>query len=116
MRGNRASVVVAEGREGSIPAHAGEPFSPVNVTVDSSTVYPRACGGTDVIARCFLLMYKVYPRACGGTAAFLAPRPWPTGLSPRMRGNPVVRGGGRKGGGSIPAHAGEPRFRETGVL
>ncbi len=74
------------GYAGSIPAWAGEPFSPVS-PAPSSGVYPRVGGGTLRTSR-----------GCPGTR----------GLSPRGRGNRaygIHRWGGR---GSIPAWAGEP--------
>ena len=50
----------------------------------------------------------VYPRECGGTS----PPPMLTtaesGLSPRVRGNPLPQAGAPRGGRSIPASAGEP--------
>ena len=45
---------------------------------------------------------------CGGTARALASRARPTGLSPRVRGNPPVRLPAATNRGSIPACAGEP--------
>ena len=72
----------------SIPAPAGEP------TLDNhsrcrSTVYPRACGGTD---------------AGEGLAYAIG------GLSPRLRGNQLSRVDRAHLLGSIPAPAGEPGF------
>ena len=86
MRGNRPVGSAVTGGEGSIPAYAGEPPTPSGV-IGPGPVYPRVCGGTQAIA-------------CLRHAA--------SGLSPRMRGNLVVRR--RSGGfhGSIPAYAGEP--------
>ena len=87
MRGNRRARHDRGEKEGSIPAHAGEPRrGPQQPAPDR--VYPRACGGTSI--------------------AFAEDTAW-LGLSPRMRGNrhhdqePDLRRG------SIPAHAGEPR-------
>ena len=53
----------------------------------------------------------VYPRVCGGTASLRCQLARPSGLSPRVRGNPwrTERAHGRHG--SIPACAGEPRSR-----
>ena len=51
---------------------------------------------------------RVYPRVCGGTTApRWTPMP-PQGLSPRVRGNPVVSSPRVRRRGSIPACAGEP--------
>ena len=71
----------------SIPARAGEPRSLIvsNVTI------------------------SVYPRACGGTASRCGSLPPPAGLSPRVRGNPVLDRLEQSFLRSIPARAGEPR-------
>ena len=53
-------------------------------------------------------IWQVYPRVCGGTCRRRKASPCSTGLSPRVRGNPWMRGGRRVGSGSIPACAGEP--------
>ena len=72
--------------ERSIPASAGEPAKAFS-TADSTTVYPRECGGT-----C---------RQC--------PRCWRHfGLSPRVRGNPRPTQYNHLPLRSIPASAGEP--------
>ena len=71
---------------GSIPACAGEPMrrSP-----------DRVCG-------------RVYPRVCGGTCMNLLKMLSPSGLSPRVRGNPKALAVCLLAKGSIPACAGEP--------
>ena len=76
----------------SIPARAGEPTT-AETTRHLLTVYPRACGGTS--AQDYL-----------GTP--------PSGLSPRVRGNHPGLAAGIKSAGSIPARAGEPRWRPFG--
>ena len=84
--GEPSGAVSGAGRMRSIPAHAGEP-RPVRLSRQSSWVYPRPRGGTDVDLT----------NAEDG---------W--GLSPPTRGNrrrPDQRGGRM---GSIPVHAGEP--------
>ena len=87
VRGNRASRPHYPGRQGSIPACAGEPRS-YHTSRMRQPVYPRVCGGTDFLSQ----------------EAFAL-----DGLSPRVRGNRGQRtpDGGRRG--SIPACAGEPR-------
>ena len=86
MRGNRAVARCRRACPGSIPAYAGEP-SPACRAYALSTVYPRVCGGTPLVAT--------------GNAAW-------HGLSPRMRGNPAARRGFCGQYRSIPAYAGEP--------
>ena len=54
------------------------------------------------------LLLEVYPRVCGGTSIDTLVGRVDTGLSPRVRGNPI---GGMivvQRDGSIPACAGEP--------
>ena len=87
MRGNLFRRAGIPQIAGSIPAHAGEPFS----------------------FFIFLTPLKVYPRACGGTVSGQLFGIDDQGLSPRMRGNRVRASGSGQRSGSIPAHAGEPR-------
>ena len=86
MRGNPMQGIDGGARQGSIPAHAGQP-----------------CQG-------FIgaLLGKVYPRACGATAALPQAKHAATGLSPRMRGNRGEEKQLAAVRGSIPAHAGQP--------
>ncbi len=86
LRGNLATLVDRTSMMGSIPAPAGEP--------------PRA--------PCPVLQGAVYPRACGGTMTALGPSLSGTGLSPRLRGNPIGRHHIIDLFRSIPAPAGEP--------
>ena len=86
VRGNRARKTADGPCEGSIPARAGEPW----------WSDPGSAGA------------RVYPRACGGTDAPTSPGTPITGLSPRVRGNPVGTVRRPFDRGSIPARAGEP--------
>ena len=72
----------------SIPARTGEPVSPI-WTRTLTTVYPRAYGGTQALHR--LLAHT-------------------QGLSPRVRGNPVLVGRSLDNRRSIPARTGEPKL------
>ena len=86
MRGNPISLRSVIVCLRSIPAYAGEPH----------TAPDRHRGAS------------VYPRVCGGTVgADGALTPW-RGLSPRMRGNPVLLVAVAGPLRSIPAYAGEP--------
>ena len=78
---------------GSIPACAGEPMTGCR---------PRRPA-------------RVYPRVCGGTVPANARSQRVSGLSPRVRGNRSCRVGVRRGGGSIPACAGEPTTRRRRI-
>ena len=93
VRGKRGSDAAPPARPRSIPACAGE--APVQMrTAAARRVYPRVCGGSDT----------------GAT-----PHQRHTGLSPRVRGKLRLDGGELRGGGSIPACAGEaPRSMITG--
>ena len=86
MRGNRDWFSRRGYMEGSIPACAGEP----SLNFDARS-----------------LMW-VYPRVCGGTEAKIKAKGFRSGLSPRVRGNPLPVGHERTFTGSIPACAGEP--------
>ena len=89
LRGNRLTRTSPDEYSGSIPAPAGEPDGcpPPHW---STSVYPRACGGT-------------LPCTDGGMPA--------SGLSPRLRGNLAGNGQRRAHARSIPAPAGEPSCR-----
>ena len=86
VRGNRLRVNADGWPQRSIPACAGEPPTS-NPPPPSSRVYPRVCGGTGPVIGSFIT---------------------DTGLSPRVRGNPVDAHAGAGCPGSIPACAGEP--------
>ena len=86
MRGNPAARPAAVPATGSIPACAGEP----------------SAHGTRAIPP------WVYPRVCGGTIFCAGSPSGRRGLSPRVRGNPVVCPPAQESVGSIPACAGEP--------
>ena len=87
VRGNPGTAIRPKDGPGSIPACAGEPHM--------LGLPPRV---------------KVYPRVCGGTDVLSSVSSRPQGLSPRVRGNPAAGSGGRPAAGSIPACAGEPRI------
>ena len=86
VRGNPGPRVRRSEYAGSIPACAGEPYSSRNHH-EQSRVYPRVCGGTSNICSRHLSI---------------------SGLSPRVRGNPVSLSFRIAALGSIPACAGEP--------
>ena len=86
VRGNRGRPRFPGGNHGSIPACAGEP------RYHTGQPEPR----------------RVYPRVCGGTDLVLCRPPQLMGLSPRVRGNRRAAPARRTAGGSIPACAGEP--------
>ena len=87
MRGNQGYDFYEVRSNRSIPAYAGEPNTK-NFSAKPGWVYPRVCGGTGHCQRCGALV---------------------SGLSPRMRGNRVLRQTVVTYSGSIPAYAGEPR-------
>ena len=91
VRGNRGVECGRIVDERSIPACAGEPGYPFQLT------YPM----------------PVYPRVCGGTAKRQRVPGIARGLSPRVRGNPIRPDMDGQGRGSIPACAGEPATRQT---
>ena len=86
VRGNHEHTDSLQSERGSIPACAGQP-SLSRLLVGGSRVYPRVCGATG------LGMFMPLQR---------------TGLSPRVRGNRVLRSPLPVLSGSIPACAGQP--------
>ena len=94
VRGNPRRAGRAVDGQGSIPAGAGEPPTGSCRTPDPA----------------------VYPRGCGGTFTGLSAGTTYTGLSPRVRGNPMRRDPGHRGLGSIPAGAGEPSCVSSMVI
>ena len=100
---------------GSIPARAGEPQAATSLA-DAGMVYPRACGGTAILA-VDTQPARVYPRACGGTGDTVAVSPWRIdGSIPARAGEPsywVARRVARLR--SIPARAGEPGSAKAAV-
>ena len=89
VRGNLQDCQIICTSHRSIPACAGEPH-PSSCATQGSPVYPRVCGGTHC------------RNSLGDNT---------TGLSPRVRGNPLVLSSQTPCKGSIPACAGEPRGR-----
>ena len=92
VRGNPAGGLCGADSGGSIPACAGEPR-------------PRLPGGRQD---------RVYPRVCGGTRLLHSGRLLLSGLSPRVRGNPVHPLAFGQVTRSIPACAGEPVIQDEG--
>ena len=91
VRGNPPFLRSRSFGQGSIPARAGEPFRTASQST-GTRVYPRTCGGTGSSwHRCALL----------------------PGLSPHVRGNPILWTETGRMEGSIPARAGEPPGSHT---
>ena len=88
VRGNPVTRCGSYSGRGSIPACAGEP--------PHCSSHRRRWG--------------VYPRVCGGTCSAARRCPPPSGLSPRVRGNPDLWATAQSDRGSIPACAGEPTW------
>ena len=91
LRGNRWCRYCQPRPAGSIPAPAGEPLRK-RLHIEHMEVYPRACGGTIEVGHAI---------------------PLPSGLSPRLRGNPPQGSGQSSVRRSIPAPAGEPPAETT---
>ena len=92
VRGNPFGGSCGEGTPGPIPACAGQP--------DLVQL------GTAVI--------RAYPRVCGATEPSQPVTAGPWGLSPRVRGNPLLSGFSELLWGPIPACAGQPpQFRQS---
>ena len=87
------TVALRREQKRSIPAHAGEPASRLQL----------------------LSPYSVYPRPRGGTTPQDVDKMLEGGLSPPTRGNPDGAEPDSQLAGSIPAHAGEPRAGEAAL-
>ena len=147
VRGNRKYGLARPSSNRSIPACAGEPRRSLR-TYCPAWVYPRVCGGTNVLVRKYHIglglsprvrgnrmlvtasrqvegsipacageprqrssrptLPRVYPRVCGGTRIRSSHLLSYSGLSPRVRGNPIFTRAYATIIGSIPACAGEP--------
>ena len=79
-----------------------------SVAIDSARSIP-ACAGETRTARRNHNSSRVYPRVCGGNDIVNADIGYTSGLSPRVRGKPRPSAPGPAGRGSIPACAGETR-------
>ena len=86
VRGNPPTTPTTPKVPGSIPACAGEPRNRL-LRARQTPVYPRVCGGTNVIVQSIIIS---------------------KGLSPRVRGNPYFMSYSSIRLWSIPACAGEP--------
>ena len=106
VRGNPVNQRGRHDHAGSIPACAGEPAAGA-CTWTKPKVYPR-CAGEPPRMRVAVASVAVYPRVCRGTGVIRELEYPETGLSPRVRGNPVQLRVDGILDGSIPACAGEP--------
>ncbi len=93
-------------QSGLSPRVRGNPSSPYTYKTDTRSI--PASAGEPAAVRVLHAAGAVYPRECGGTIASLSSKPCIQGLSPRVRGNPVVLSLVSLSSRSIPASAGEP--------
>ena len=132
-RGNLPGLVSWGMRCGPIPARAGEPLLAPRC-LREARAYPRSRGGTrkndchaphisgPIPARAGEPAAGgaaadpawAYPRSRGGTSVAFRRVQHPRGLSPLARGNPKQTPRRRRGGGPIPARAGEPFRSRSG--
>ena len=64
MRGNPMPTAATNPTIGSIPAYAGEPLRR-SIAAILRPVYPRVCGGTQLIRKCAAQVYRLSPRMRG---------------------------------------------------
>ena len=88
VRGNRSTSKEHPVEARSIPARTGEPQM-FGDSIQVVKVYPRAYGEPSVVGSAEAAIW-VYPRAYGGTAEGTFDTERDTGLSPRVRGNPLA--------------------------
>ena len=100
-------------KTGLSPRVRGNPTAPARRCRPAGSI--PACAGEPVQCRPHGSQHRVYPRVCGGTPSSSGGiTPYP-GLSPRVRGNPYGHSAPVCQRGSIPACAGEPWSRPTGM-
>ena len=104
--GTRCRTGVNDQGEGLSPRVRGNQSGSDRIS-DSQRSIP-ACAGEPRSASDFFGLPWVYPRVCGGTSPTRRQTYCPDGLSPRVRGNPMVMGQNCVKQWSIPACAGEP--------
>ena len=85
----------------------GNPSTPWNPTLHKRSI--PAGAGEPQLHKSGVSHVQVYPRGCGGTEGATAEYHDDKGLSPRVRGNPLLHPGRQQLHGSIPAGAGEPQ-------
>ena len=132
-RGNLLLFTTLRENSGPIPARAGEPLLAPRC-LREARAYPRSRGGTrkndchaphisgPIPARAGEPAAGgaaadpawAYPRSRGGTSVAFRRVQHPRGLSPLARGNPKQTPRRRRGGGPIPARAGEPFRSRSG--
>ncbi len=106
VRGSLQREVDDQGRQGSIPAGAGEP---ARRRRDRSGQRSIPAGAGEPRLRDFADKHGgVYPRGCGGAQGEQIRLAAELGLSPRVRGSLCIAPGFSPYVGSIPAGAGEP--------
>ena len=104
--GTFANRLLVQRDSGLSPRRRGNPLRPAGLVYHVGSIPAQA--GEPTWRRSWRLSTRVYPRAGGGTQ-FVGPGGVDgDGLSPRRRGNRVVRQGAAIRDGSIPAQAGEP--------
>ena len=104
--GTRPPASVRVHRRGLSPRVRGNPFAGPGHQADAGSI--PACAGEPHWCGYSIWAGQVYPRVCGGTGWRSRTRRSATGLSPRVRGNPIGESPDHRRRGSIPACAGEP--------
>ena len=93
-------------RQGLSPRVRGNLGHPAGDEVAVGSI--PACAGEPPTSACHWTSDRVYPRVCGGTDLIIGVPGHPEGLSPRVRGNPEATISYNPAPRSIPACAGEP--------
>ena len=107
MPPNRDEMIVI----GLSPRVRGNPWTGSGVGTRFRSI--PACAGEPKVAPLAISKRRVYPRVCGGTTDSRRVRVLTSGLSPRVRGNPIEILVSSISGRSIPACAGEPRVNSS---
>ena len=104
--GTRPTEGCNRGAAGLSPRVRGNLLHPLNTSVKRWSI--PACAGEPPFRPYAPPFRRVYPRVCGGTYISTPYIAYFTGLSPRVRGNHVLRRHFNRPCRSIPACAGEP--------
>ena len=104
--GTKRCAAITAGARGLSPRVRGNPVLSFRPATPKRSI--PACAGEPIDGGGAGKGFEVYPRVCGGTITSRYKSGCSTGLSPRVRGNPVKPGNVAAPPRSIPACAGEP--------
>ncbi len=111
--GTTAATAIRTKRTGLSPRVRGNHAAAPSIALAGGTI--PACAGEPRLLPLVKRLPEDYPRVCGGTKAGASGCATADGLSPRVRGNRTPPACYALTAGTIPACAGEPGVRTTGM-